>query len=341
MKSLTIGICSYQRRESLLRLIGALDDDARQRPQTWRGVDVCVVLDGSDDGSREALDDFSASFPLHVVWQPNRGLATARNTLIEAAAGEVIWFLDDDLVPAAGTLDRHRAIHESEPDCFLLGPCLVPPEMDVPDGVRQWWIEHYGSLEKPDGAATFDQFFIANASAPAAAIRAVGGFDEKFVGYGWEDFEFGARALAKGIREKYDPRAVAWHYTTTDDTVAFGRQRMIGHNAAQMFKLHPELAASYFPADYPRKLHRLLDKFRVYSPRPLWAIAVVAHAISDRGGRLSRLGDFQGIAWDAAYLAGIAATDRGVLIEALGRPESVRTGRERSQPAIGTKEPGS
>src|SRR5450631_1942422 len=123
MKTLTVAICSYERRDAVLRLVSALDAQARQSPQAWRGVDICVVLDGSEDGSREALDAYDATLPLRVIWQPNRGAAAARNQLIDAAVGEVIWFLDDDLVPREGTVDRHRRAHEHGPPSFYLGPC--------------------------------------------------------------------------------------------------------------------------------------------------------------------------------------------------------------------------
>lgn len=322
MKSLTVGICSYQRRDSVLRLVAALDEQARQNPASWQDVDVCVVLDGSDDGSREALEAHPALLPLRVVWQPNGGLSSARNHVIKVATGEIVWFLDDDLVPADGAVEFHRQSHEGDEAGFMLGPCLIPPDMDVPDGVRSWWVEHYRELEAAGAVERLEQFGVANASVPLAVVRRVGGFEERFTGYGWEDFEFGARVLGVGVRERYDARCLAWHYTTTDDAVAFGRQRSIGRGVGLTFQLHPELAAAYFPVDYPWRLHRLLDKFRVHSPRVLWAIAATAHAMMSPAERLLHDGAprFRRVAWDTAYLAGIADQDRVLLVRALGRP---------------------
>ena len=324
MKTLTVGICSYQRRDSVLRLVRALDEQARESPDAWRGVDVCVVLDGSDDGSREALDAYDASFALKVIWQPNQGLATARNTVVEAATGEIIWFLDDDLVPAAGTIDRHRQAHEGDEIGFMLGPCLVPDDLDVPDDVREWWKNNYGVLEASGAVERLDQFGVANASAPVAVVRAAGGFNQRFRGYGWEDYEFGARVLALGHRERYDPHAVSWHYTTVDESLSFERLRSEGHGVALTFQLHPELAASYFPTTYTWRLPRLLDRLRVYSPRVLWSIASLNHTIMGPAEWLlrSHAPRFRRVAWETAFLAGIADMDRGLLIQALGRPSS-------------------
>jgi GT2 family glycosyltransferase len=323
VKTLTVAICSYQRRDAVLRLVSALDEQARDSPESWRGIDVCVVLDGSDDGSREALDAYEATLPLRTLWQPNAGAAAARNRLIDAANGEVIWFLDDDLVPAEGTVDRHRRAHEHGLATFYLGPCLVPPDFEVPAGVRDWWVEHYGGLAEAGGAQRFDEFFIANASAPIGLVRSIGYFDERFTAYGWEDFEFGARVLAAGSRERYDADAVAWHYTATDDRVAFGRQRVIGRSTALMFQLHPELASEYFPQTYPRSLFRIFDRFRIYSPLMLQLIAILANSLLRVGKHLGdkRSSLLRSTAWDTSYLAGIAETDREVLLKALGRPK--------------------
>jgi GT2 family glycosyltransferase len=322
LKSLTIGICSYQRRDLVVRLVESLDAQARENPARWQDVDVCVVLDGSADGSREALEAHQPVLPLRVIWQPNRGLSAARNQVIEAATGEVVLFLDDDLIPAPGAVERHRAAHEGDEEGFMLGPCLIPPDMEAPDGVRAWWVERYSQLEAAGAVERLEQFGVANASAPLAVVRRVGGFEERFTGYGWEDFEFGARVLGMGVRERYDAGCLAWHYTTTDDAMAFDRQRSIGRGVGLTFQLHPELAAAYFPVDYPSRLHRLLDKFRVHSPQALWAVAATAHAmmgpaqrvLRDRAPRIRR------VAWITAYLAGVADQDATLLIRALGRP---------------------
>lgn len=60
------------------------------------GVDaeVIVVDDGSNDGSREVLDEFNGRAKL--VYQENRGQAAAINAGVRASRGEIICFLDAD-----------------------------------------------------------------------------------------------------------------------------------------------------------------------------------------------------------------------------------------------------
>lgn len=307
-----------------MRLVAGLNESSADEPDDWEDVEVVVVLDGSTDGSKEALDSFPRGLPLRVKWQPNRGAAAARNACIEMAGGEIIWFLDDDLLPARGTLRLHRLAHESGETRILLGPCLIPEGHTVPVGVRQWWIDHYAALSAHDWSPRFDQFSVANSSIPADLLRTVGGFDESFSGYGWEDFELGARILARNIPYNYEPDAVAWHFTGTDDRLAFKRQRSIGRTTAEMFMIHPQLADAYFPSDYPRGLVKLLDRLHLRSPRTLRILANAAYLVLPGAERLFgvRAQVVRSLAWEAAFYGGFAEQDPASLSRAMGRPGS-------------------
>jgi glycosyltransferase involved in cell wall biosynthesis len=63
--------------------------------QTFTDFELIVVDDGSTDRTEEAVRSF-ADPRIKYIWQANKGLPAARNTGIEAAAGDYIAFLDDD-----------------------------------------------------------------------------------------------------------------------------------------------------------------------------------------------------------------------------------------------------
>lgn len=63
--------------------------------QTFTDYDVWVVDDGSTDDTRSALASLIAP-QLNYLHQPNRGVASARNTGIQHARGKYIAFLDSD-----------------------------------------------------------------------------------------------------------------------------------------------------------------------------------------------------------------------------------------------------
>src|SRR6202043_2491532 len=139
---MTIAIASYQRRDRLMTLLRNLDAQVGGAT-TAAGLEVIVVLDGSTDGSLAAVRDLDLTLPVKVQWQPNRGLAAARNAALAAAEGEIIWFLDDDLVPGEGLVLRHRVEHEQESAHLLLGPCKPMASTRASEQWVRWWVEHY------------------------------------------------------------------------------------------------------------------------------------------------------------------------------------------------------
>jgi CDP-glycerol glycerophosphotransferase len=80
-----------------------LDSLARQ---TFTDLEVVMVDDGSTDGSAAIAQEFSArDARFKLIRQPNGGLSAARNTGLEAAAGEFIAFVDSDDVVAPGAYE--------------------------------------------------------------------------------------------------------------------------------------------------------------------------------------------------------------------------------------------
>lgn len=68
---------------------------------------VICVNDGSSDGSLEILNRYVEHYPnLLVVTQPNMGLSVARNTGLDHAKGDYVFFLDSDDWVMPGMIDR-------------------------------------------------------------------------------------------------------------------------------------------------------------------------------------------------------------------------------------------
>ncbi|MFM6154726.1 MAG: glycosyltransferase family 2 protein, partial [Sphaerospermopsis kisseleviana] len=61
--------------------------------QTYQPFEVIVVDDGSTDNSANVACSYKE---VHYLYQPNQGVAVARNTGISQARGEFIAFLDQD-----------------------------------------------------------------------------------------------------------------------------------------------------------------------------------------------------------------------------------------------------
>jgi len=152
-----------------------------------------------DNGSSDATPDVARA---HVavyayVAEPNRG--KARNAGIARATGDAIVFVDDDVVTPPHFLAAHAKAHRDE----IFPLAVSGPILNVPDA----------SQRPAPAAANFSRaFFVTcNVSVRAASLRAVGGFDEEFDLYGWEDTELGARLRAHGVRRGFAWDAYLWH----------------------------------------------------------------------------------------------------------------------------------
>jgi GT2 family glycosyltransferase len=329
MKSMTICIPSYQRRDAVVRLLSSIDDQARSDPENWKGVDVVVALDGSTDGSKDAIEQLDLVVPVTASWQENAGPAAARNTCLSIASGELTWFLDDDLVPTVGAAERHRRAHEDGENIVLLGPCMFPDDLDVPAYIRTWWED----LNKRRAAAGRIERLnqlpvgIANLSGSTQLFRDIGGFDESFVGYGLEDTDFALRILDSGTVAVFDIEAVCWHISSKfDETENRIRRREEGRNTVRLVAKHPHAAETYFPSTYSSRSTWLLDRLRISSPRVLMATSSLSACVANMTTRIfgKQAWFLRSLSFDASYAAGVADVDATLLPRALGRPVSKR-----------------
>ena len=96
-------------------ILEQLDDDA--------GVQIIMLDDVSTDGSRAIAESLCKAYPKHlklIYHNVNKGLSAARNSLLEAAEGAHIWFVDSDDYLLPGAISGLRTILEKHnPDLIL------------------------------------------------------------------------------------------------------------------------------------------------------------------------------------------------------------------------------
>jgi len=83
--------------------------------QTYSRIEIIVV----DDGSTDETARIARSYPVHYIYQANRGISGARNTGILHCQGEYVLFLDHDdrLLPRA--VEIGVRLLEEHPECAL------------------------------------------------------------------------------------------------------------------------------------------------------------------------------------------------------------------------------
>ncbi|GGE22839.1 glycosyl transferase family A [Aureimonas endophytica] len=151
-------------------------------------------------------------------------LAAARNRAAEAAAGELLVFLDVDCLASPGTVAAYEAGATAREGLFL-GEVLYLPEgavgeapdvsgLDFPalDRLGQRHpakppVPAEGLREEADAGELWGLSF----ALPKARYQAVGGMDEAFVGYGGEETDFAARLAASSLPFFWTAGARCYH----------------------------------------------------------------------------------------------------------------------------------
>src|SRR5579863_3408051 len=292
---ITVQLCTYNRRALLGRVLDALFHQDLD-PVTY---EVVLVDDGSTDGSYEhVIAGLRPTCALHVVRQRNAGLARGRNAGIARARGEIILFMDDDVLAAPGLLSAHVRFHRAHPRAICRAGFINVASFDALPPPRYSWRHYSGAY-----------FWTTNVSLPLALVREAGGFDERFSEYGWEDLELGFRLRQMGVPSLLARDAIVYHHkppVPPANVPGMVRQaRAQGRTAVQFLAKHPhwrvalatgQIAPVRFwsgvarAAGWPRVLERLSGA-RGASP------AIVPPAVrSWAAARLARAAYFEEIA---------------------------------------------
>ncbi|HKT61203.1 MAG TPA: glycosyltransferase [Gemmatimonadales bacterium] len=318
---LTVVVPTYQRRDSVLRLLGSLA--AQTAPAG--AFDVVVAVDGSTDGTADAVRRYAAPFSVTVVEAPNRGRARACNGGVRAATGDLLILLDDDMEAAPGLVEAHARAHGRTAPRAVVGAAPIVTSPDSPPFVRYMadgFQTRLDRLGRPGYRLRFRDTYTGNFSVRRDVFQSVGGFDESFQVYGHEDYELALRLEKLGVELAYSQEAVAWqHYEKSFG--GFARDAIARGRTAVLFAgKHPEVVESIKLAEYARApikwrlMRGLLLRAGGLSDRvPALVIAAVDAAERRRSPQLER---WYRYAIDFFYWYGVRQARRE-------RPASART----------------
>lgn len=249
--ALTVIIPAYRRAAALACVLEGL---AQQNCAALR-FEVLVVVDGGDSGVCRLLGEYdytkSSDSRKRYITIPEGGPAVSRNRGAALAHGEVLLFLDDDIIPSNTLVSSHLKLHEHSPGAVGLGRI----ERDEARRLNRFerylygfYDTHYAKMGAPGYQPTFWDALTGNLSVRAEAFRAAGGFDEAFSLMRHEDIELGYRLSRMGQHFHYLPEALGYHQYTK--TFARGCQEAYvnGISSVMMAARYPELRAALIDA---------------------------------------------------------------------------------------------
>jgi glycosyltransferase involved in cell wall biosynthesis len=221
--TLTVAICTKDRAQRLRRLLQSLE--ALDRPAGFAGVEVLVVDNApSDEATHEAVAAFRG---VRYVLEPKAGLNFARNAALQAATGDLLAFLDDDVVVDRGWLGGLHRAWRGCPGAGGFTGLVLPYRLDTEAQVH---FETHGGFGRGFEPTDFRNERLGNVLHPVGAgilgagcnmcfdrrlLLELGGFDEALdTGAplpGGGDLDIFYRVLRAGRTMVYDPRYAVRH----------------------------------------------------------------------------------------------------------------------------------
>lgn len=264
----SVCIPTYNRREALVRVLRALDEQT-VAPDRFETI---VAIDGSSDGTESALRQLRLRFSLRWIVQNNRGPAAARNAAAQWATGDVVLSLDDDQIAAPGLVGAHLAAHERYGDVVVQGSVPLAAGFDR----RGASLAYERSRARAMRASGDRQLLSRNLWAGNFSVRRqtwsrVGGFDEGFTGWGGEDTDFGLRLEALAIPFVFSSDAVSYH----EHRVGYASWRRQAYSAGRavvrISRKHGLPLRELSPSETDSRLSRLLGHVWNVSPAGMHA----------------------------------------------------------------------
>lgn len=262
----SVVIPTFNRRKEVRKVLEPLlsDDSA---------TEVIVVVDGSVDGTIDMLDTMAVHEPrLKPVWVENGGEMRARAEGASRASGDVVLFLDDDVLAEHGLPRYHAERHAAQRGAVVVGYMPVHPDF-LSDAVARLYAREYEGRVATygDGPDTvLRHLWAGNFSMRRVDCESIGMADTSYRARYHPDREFGLRCLRHGLTGIFAPEARALHLYSRSLPSFIRDARSQGEARVLLHEMHGELLgampADSFEAGLPAPLLPLL---RLAGRRPI------------------------------------------------------------------------
>jgi glycosyltransferase involved in cell wall biosynthesis len=183
---------------------------------------------------------------VEIIVARGRQPSVQRNRALQEARGEFIYFIDDDVLPAAANLRRIMDTFQDSNVAMLGGPNLCPPDAPVLEQifalVLSAWLAfgpsraRYAKVGRRRESSE-KELILCNLAARREAVLELGGFDETL--YPNEENALMDGLQARGRTLIYDPEFSALRRPRST-LGAFARMLMTyGRGRAEQFRQHP------------------------------------------------------------------------------------------------------
>ena len=267
----SVVIPTYNRRPILEKCLAALESQQTSATPVER-YEVVVVDDGSTDGTPDWLRQNADRFPhVRLIEQIHGGPAEGRNRGVDHALGDVIVFIDSDLVVTPVFLAAHAATLLKNWDatgdrlCFTYGAVINTANFEQPTAERHKLRD-----------LSWAYFATGNVAIDRSVLERSGLFDTGFRLYGWEDLELGERLRRMNVRLLKCPDAVGYHWHPALSLDQIPRLIEVEGERARM--------GLVFYRKHPTRRVRFIIQF-TWMHRVLWELLTLGGLLNERSLR--------------------------------------------------------
>jgi glycosyltransferase involved in cell wall biosynthesis len=259
--TVSVVVPTYNRRDNLEAVVRPLLGD----PAT---TEVVVVVDGSRDGSLELLQEMARMEPrVKPVFIENAGSARAQQVGVEAASGEVVLVVADDVVAARGLVTGHARHHETRRDVVVVG--YMPTPVPKPGARDRLATELYArayesscARYEADPGQILRALWAGNVSVRREHCLRVPLDVPEFSARYHEDRDWGLRCLKAGLVGVFDRSLLAEHRHHRPLAALLRDAHNEGKGRVQIHELHADVLGQLdragFEANLPRPARLLL-----------------------------------------------------------------------------------
>lgn len=262
---ISVVIPTFRRERVLLQTIGHLSSVSPPPLEI-------IVVDQTEHHEADierTLTDWSLSGKIRWLLLKIPSIPHAMNVGLQEALGDVVLFVDDDIVPSQDLIEAHSAAHE-------VGHRVVAGQVLQPGEEPRASTEGSEFSFRCDQSGYVSEFMAGNFSIRRDVALKLRGFDENFVKVAYRfEAEFAERLIREGEKIFYEPRASIRHLKEPS-----GGTRTYGNHLKAIGPSH-SVGAYYFLLRSGMQKHRLLRilqrpfrevKTRFHLRHPWWIL---------------------------------------------------------------------